>query len=145
MSKILLVSNSGDVVGGGEISLYFLIKYLDERRFQPVVLCPGRGRFFSKIEALGIQPKLLKMPSLKGKGLLSLPKTVQQLSRLVRREEIRLIHGNGSRCSIYAGLAARLTHVPLLWHVRIQDREPLTEWIRRCLALRSMGVKSGKN
>jgi len=127
MRKILLVSNSGDVVGGGEISLYFLIKHLDKCRFQPVVLCPDRGRFFSKVEALGIQPKLLKMPSLKGKGLLLLPKTVQQLSRLVRREKIRLIHGNGSRCSIYAGLAARLTHVPLLWHVRIMDREPLLD------------------
>jgi len=127
MSKILLVSNPSDVFGGGEVSLYFLIKYLDKCRFQPVVLCSDRGRFFSKIEALGIQPKLLKMPSLKGKGLLFLPKTVQQLSRLVSQEKIRLIHGNASRCSLYAGLAARLSHVPLLWHVRITDREPLLD------------------
>jgi len=44
--------------------------------------------------------------------------------RLLARERVSLVHAHGSRGALYAGLAGRWLGVPLVWHVRVDDRDP---------------------
>ena len=45
------------------------------------------------------------------------------LIRLIDDYEIALIHTDGPRNTFYAGLAAKLKHRPLVWHIRSSERD----------------------
>ena len=137
MKTILFVSNFGDIVGGGEISFYQLVKHLNLSKFRRFVVCPDKGELYTQIEDLGISPDIVRMPRLKGIGLLSLPVSVWRFMFLVKRLNIHLLHANGSRCMIYAGLAGRFARVPVVWHIRIMDKDRLLD---RFLAMLSSKI-----
>lgn len=127
MKTILFVSNFGTFLGGGEISLFDLIRRLDSSQFERVVVCPEKGEFYSQIESLGIPVQVTEMPGLKGAGLFSLPFSVRQLLALIKMREVEIIHANGSRCMIYAGLAGRLAGLPVIWHLRVPGKDPILD------------------
>ena len=127
MKTVLFVSNFGTFLGGGEVSLYELIRTLDSSQFRCVVVCPEKGEFFSQVESLGIPVQVVKMPSLKGPGLFSLPSSVQELLALIKMQEVDIIHANGSRCMIYAGLVGRLARLPIIWHLRVAEKDPVLD------------------
>ena len=127
MKNILFVSNFGGFFGGGEVSLFELIRGLDSSQFGRVVVFPEKGDFYSQVESLGIPVQVVKMPSLKGLGLFSLPSSVRQFLALIKKRDVELIHANGTRCMIYAGLVGYLARLPVLWHVRVMDKDPLLD------------------
>ena len=129
-----MVSNSGSVVGGGEISFWQLIKGLDRSRFEPVVACPGKGDFCDLIEKLGTEYVLVDIPTFRGFGLFSLPGSVRRMARLIKGSRVDLVHANGSRCMITAGLAGLFTKTPVIWHVRVMQRAPLLDRLLGALA-----------
>lgn len=124
------------MIGGGEVSLVQLVQHLDASKYQPVVLSPEEGAFSEKIKSAGIRSAILPMPSLKGAGLFRLPRRVQELAELSRKYDIGILHANGSRSMIYGGLAARWAGIPIVWHVRIMDREPILDFCLGTLATR---------
>jgi glycosyltransferase involved in cell wall biosynthesis len=134
MKTVLFVSNFGTFFGGGEVSLFQLMRGLDSSQFASVLICPERGEFCSRAESSQIPVQVVRMPSLKGLGLFSLPSSVWKLLSLIKKQEIEIIHANGSRCMIYAGLSGKLSGVPVIWHVRATDTDPLLD---RFLALLS--------
>lgn len=127
MKTILFVSNFGTFLGGGEVSLYELIRTLDSSQFRCVVVFPEKGEFYSQVESLGIPVQVAKMPSLKGSGLFSLPSSVRRFLALIRQRDVEIIHANGPRCMIYAGLVGRLARLPVIWHVRVMDKDPILD------------------
>jgi len=127
MKTVLLVSNFGTFFGGGEVSLFQLIGGLDSSQFAPVLVCPETGEFYSRVESLGIPVQVVRMPSLKGPGLFSLPSSVRKLLTLIKQQEVEIIHANSSRCMIYAGLSGKLSGVPVVWHVRVTDTDPILD------------------
>jgi glycosyltransferase involved in cell wall biosynthesis len=55
-----------------------------------------------------------------------------QLTRLIRRERIALVHANSNTAQIYAGPAARLSGVPCIWHTRdLVNLGLLGPWLNR--------------
>ena len=133
-SRVLMVSNSSRVVGGGEISFWQLIKRLDRAHFEPVVVCPGKGPFCDLIEQLGTEYVLVDIPRFRGFGLFLLPRSVRDLQRLIKATRADLVHANGSRCMIAAGLAGLFARTPVLWHVRIIQRDGMLDWMLAALA-----------
>jgi len=136
MKKILFVSNNGGFYGGGEISLFELIKNLDSSKFDSVVVFSQKGNFYSQIADLGIIARVVRMPSLKGPGLLSLPFSGRQLLAVIREHDTDVIHANSSRSMIYAGLVGRLARVPVIWHVRVMDLDPILDPVLAMLSTR---------
>ncbi len=147
--RILAISNSGDIIGGGEISFCQMVSRLDRERFEVTVMCPSPGgvwellgREWEKgVTAEGAEggrrghgKEVFEMPGLKGVGLLRLPGRVLKLARLIRRRGYDLVYANGSRCMVYAGLAARMISCPVVWHVRILDEERLDRLLSRLAA-----------
>lgn len=136
-SPVLLVSNHGDIVGGGEESLLTLLKGLDRSRWSPRVVVPGEGVVAARCRALGLSTHVIPLPSLRRPG----PAMLQSLAamrRLVQETGATLLHANGSRAMFYAGLAGRRTGRPVIWHLRILEADPTLDWLLVRLATRTI-------
>ena len=129
--NILYLANSGNIIGGGQISIRTLLEGLDEKKYHPLVVCPTRGNLVDELNNLGIETTIIKMESLRKLNVLSWFNTIFKLIRLIKRRNLDLIHSNGSRPTIYGGIAARITQTPLIWHVRIADTD---KWVDKVLA-----------
>ena len=120
-TKILYVSHSSRI-GGAEVCLLTLIKYLDKNFFEPVVVFPTPGPLRKQIEQLGVRTYITPLEwwvraerefAYKGNPL---SRRVQALARIIEREKPHIVHTNTS--VIWEGaLAAQLRGVPHLWHI----------------------------
>jgi glycosyltransferase involved in cell wall biosynthesis len=137
LKRVLFVENSGDIVGGGQISLLALMQYLDRQVYEPLCVCPGEGSMTAAVRQAGIPVRIVEQPQLRLHTCRAVVGAVWRLSRLVQREHIELIHANGSRCMFYAGLAGKLARVPVVWHVRVLEQDG---WWDRLLALLSARI-----
>lgn len=117
--RVLLVENSASLRGGGQVSFLDLMGRIDRKRYEPIAAAPDEGDFLDAVRAQGIPAFVLPMPSLRGLGFLSLPRSLWIWKRFLHRHAIDLIHANGTRAMIYAGLAGRFSRRPVLWHVRV--------------------------
>jgi len=118
MIRILFVDHA-EALGGAERSLLLLLEHLDKTRFFPVLAC-NPGPLADAARGLGVQVELVSMSRLRKDitAPLRLWRGTRALIRLIRREQMDLVHSNVMRASLYAGLAAWLTARPLIWHVR---------------------------
>lgn len=116
--RIALIFNHPFFLGGGEISLFELIKNIDRTRFEPIVIVPRVGQVKNKFRAINIEVYVSPLPSLKsifnGQPFVALI----NLLKFARKYNIEIIHANGSRACIYGGLAGRILRIPVIWHVR---------------------------
>jgi glycosyltransferase involved in cell wall biosynthesis len=123
--RILLV-NHVSRIGGAERSLLDLVRHLDRTRFEPQVALPADGELPAKLKELGITCHFLPLrrlhrtynPFALAGAAISVSAVAGQLARLIRREQIALVHANSTTAQLYAGSAARQSGVPCLWHVR---------------------------
>ncbi len=125
-ASILVVSNHGAVVGGGELSLLDLLRGLDRDRWAPVLVVPEDGEVATRGRDLDLPVHVIPLPPLRRPGPGSV-RSVSALVRLSRAGDAALIHANGSRAMAYAAVAGRLTARPTLWHVRVADRDGLVD------------------
>lgn len=123
---ILVVSNHGHIVGGGELSLLSLLAGLDRARWAATVVVPSDEAVASRARALGLPVHVVPLPTLRRPGP-AIVRSVLALRRLVAATRAALIHANGSRAMAYAGLAGRLAGRPVVWHVRVAERDPFLD------------------
>ncbi len=132
-STVLVVSNHGEIVGGGEVSLLALLEHLDRSRWQPAVVVPVEGTVAVRCRNLDLPVHVIPLPALR-RPQLPVVNAVFALRRLIRGVNACLLHANGSRAMWYAGLAGRLAHRPAIWHVRVADAEPVPDRILAALS-----------
>jgi len=119
--NLLFFSMSGEMLGGGQKSLFLLLERLDRKKYKPFLIYPTYGNFTKKVEQLGIETSLLKTGSLKYLNIFSFAATIRKLIKFIKQNDIDLIHTDAPRQTFYAGIAAKLTKIPLVWHVRVSD------------------------
>jgi len=61
--RILYIEGTGNLEGGGQISLLELLKKLNRKKFEPVVICPFKGNLTSRLESMGIKTIIVPMSS----------------------------------------------------------------------------------
>jgi glycosyltransferase involved in cell wall biosynthesis len=120
-------------MGGGEVALLNLVKYLDRRRYEPVVLVGADGPLVSRLQEAGVETHVLavdprigrtRKDSLGGGTILRLGNVVRglafarKLSRFIRAGGFNVVHTNSLKSDVLGGIAARLAGVPVVWHVR---------------------------
>lgn len=118
---------------GAQVGLFHLLQNLDRTQFLPLVVCPGEGVFTERIRKLGVEVVIVPLPpdlvAMGGKLLYSsLPQRffqfgrllpqVWQLSKLIKSRQVQLMHCNLTRSILSSGWAAKLTGIPLIWHVK---------------------------
>jgi glycosyltransferase involved in cell wall biosynthesis len=115
----VLFVDPSTALGGAEHSLLLLLEHLDRDRFSPQ-LATQPGELAREARARDVTVHEVPLPQLRGQpsALGRLPRGAASLSGIVRDEGIALLHANTLRAGAYAGVAARLAHRPLLWHVR---------------------------
>src|SRR5262249_59391970 len=132
-ASILVVSNHGAVVGGGELSLLDLLRGLDRDRFAPVLAVPEDGDVAMRARELDLPVHVVPLPPLRRPGPGAI-RSAWALARLSRDADAALIHANGTRAMAYAAAARRLAAPPTLSHVRIAERDGLADRALRAAA-----------
>jgi glycosyltransferase involved in cell wall biosynthesis len=120
---VLYITAQGNVMGGGEVSLLNLLKYLDRERFTPLVVFPSEGLLFQAVRKMNIKTKVIALKPLKKMHLFSFIRGVTKLFCFVRKEKIDIIHSNAaaSRESIYSAVVAKLARIPFIYHARVLE------------------------
>ena len=130
--KVLFFDHTAKL-GGGELALLHLLRYLDKRRFQPVVVLGEEGPLAEKLRESKIETCILPLgsgiadtrkDSLGVNSLLQLRAIwaalfyCWKLTRFIKLRNIDLVHTNSLKADIIGGVSARLAGVPVVWHVR---------------------------
>src|SRR5207302_358579 len=92
----------------------------------PVLVVPEEGAVAARGRGLDLPVHVIPLPTVRRPGPGSL-RSVRALTSLARATDAGAIHANGSRAMAYAGVAGRLAARPVLWHVRIADRDRLMD------------------
>jgi glycosyltransferase involved in cell wall biosynthesis len=140
--NILYLINTPHIKGGGEISLLNLLKKIDRKSYNPIAVCPSEGGMSSAIKDMNIPVEIVSMKRLRYFNLYSLVAGVRKLIQIINAQDIGIIHANGSRCMIYGGIAGRIKRIPVIWHVRIVERDNLLDRILSILADRIIVISN---
>jgi glycosyltransferase involved in cell wall biosynthesis len=131
--KRILYLDHTAAMGGGEIAIYNVIRYLDRSRYHPIACLFAEGPLADQLRAAGVETHVLsldrsvstvKKDSLGLRSLLHLGTTLKTLgfiwtiARFIRETKPDLVHTNSLKADIIGGLAARIARVPVVWHVR---------------------------
>ena len=130
--RVLFV-NPGRALGGAEHSLLLLLQGVRTRGIEANVAVFGKGPFRDRLLALGIPTEDVGLPRwtraagryllpggpLGGAALVmgGLPAALR-LASVARRIKADVIHTNGMKAHLLAGLSGRLTGLPVVWHLR---------------------------
>lgn len=128
--RVLFVEGTGDFLGGGQISLYELLRHLDRSVVEPFLVCPGEGTLASSAADLGIPVTCLPLVPARTQWM-RFVQSLFRFRRLLRELHPDVVHANTSRAMLYGGLAALATGIPVIWHVRVIESEG---WYDRLLA-----------
>ena len=92
------------IVGGTERFLFNLIRYMDKRKFEPVILSYGRGRVTSLFKLLGIRIEVINSKS---------PQAFKNLAAILKEWKIDI--AQSSHYYPMLAVSARIAGVPHIW------------------------------
>jgi len=130
--NILYTTSFGHMRGGGQWSLYYLIKHLNKDVFRPTVLCPDEGELTAKMRGAGAEVICFNVGRIRYLN----PFVINRLITIIKEKQIALIHTDSSTETFYAGIAARLMRIPLVWHIRVSEEEWILDRVLSPLATR---------
>ena len=119
MNNILYTTSFSTMAGGGQWSLYYLIKHLNKNLFHPVVLCPEEGELAQKMKSIGAEVIFLQTGRIRNLS----PSIVKKFLSIIKDRNITIIHTDSTTETFYAGIAAKIMHIPLIWHIRSSQKE----------------------
>lgn len=122
--RVLLFSSFADRGRGGQESLFHLASGLDSDRFSPCVLVPVEGSLAQSLRARGIDVRVLDLPGIRSGGVLRVASGLRRLLALVDTLNVDILHTDGPRNTLYAGVVGRLRRKPVVWHVRAFAADP---------------------
>lgn len=122
-NKILYTTSFPDVWGGGQIGLLLFLERLEREKFVPLLVVPAEGEVAERARAIGCDVRVFPLPRLRT-GPAILP-VILRFRRLLKTERVSLIHTDDPRSTLYALLARTGLGIPLFWHIRDEQRDPL--------------------
>jgi glycosyltransferase involved in cell wall biosynthesis len=139
---VLYITAQGNFIGGGEVSLLNLLKYLNRERFTPLVVFPSEGSLFQAARKMNIKTEVITLKPLRKLHLFSFIRGVARLFSFVKKEKVDIIHSNAaaSRESIASAVVAKLAGIPFIYHARVLESSKgiekfLTRFSTRIMAI----------
>ena len=129
MNPIVVAELAGSAsYGGGERYLELLCEHLDSSRFRPILICPEAGSFVGRMQARGVDVRVVQLEPLVN------PLALMRLVRLLAQEQVAILQTHGTRANVYGRVAGWLAGVPVVVstvHNSIADYEGsgLKRWI----------------
>ncbi len=121
---ILFVHASSDLYGSDKVLLDLLLN-LDQARFRPIVILPGKGPLFDSIQHAGIEVHDLPLARVARSGFsiagvatlaMKIMVSVRAISKAVAGRKIDIVHSN-TLAVVSGAIWAMLTKTRHLWHV----------------------------
>ena len=94
--------------GGAETVFIQLIGNLDRTKFTPIVVLPSKGWIYEQLTKLDIKPIIINM-----EGTLN-TQYLRSLIRIIRKNNIKLIHSHLFGSNIYCSIAGLITRTPVV-------------------------------
>jgi glycosyltransferase involved in cell wall biosynthesis len=132
--RIGFFSNHATVVGGGEISFIDLVDSLRRHGVTPRVFVPGKGEVFDRLCARNLHPCIYALPPIRLSTLPRLFYAFIMMMVIILRNKLQIVHVNGARCMLLVGAASLVCRIPVVWHVRVMERDRHLDRIRAALA-----------
>ena len=129
--RVMLFDHTAQL-GGGEIALLDMVRFFDRSKVTPIIVLGSDGplaerlRGIAEVHILELTSKVLNKRKdtlgsaslLEIKSIVHAAAYVHQLTEFIRTNHIALIHTNSLKADILGGIAGRLTHTPVIWHIR---------------------------
>ena len=103
-------------IGGAENSLHLLLRTLNRTNVRPLFAGPAEGPFPTMLAKEGVP--VFSVPFGPLKNIPQVICSVLRLRRIIREQEVEILHSNGPQTNVCAGLAGWLEGIPAVWHVR---------------------------
>jgi len=136
--KVLFYNHTGQVSGAERVLLMILAR-LDQRRFEPLVICPEQGPLRKMVTTLGapvqsvpgLEARFTWRVDLLLRYLKSFFLVILQLRRKVVSTRPDLIHANSIRAGLVATAATLGLETRVVWHLHdLLPRHPLSTGVR---------------
>jgi glycosyltransferase involved in cell wall biosynthesis len=113
---------------GAEIALFHLLTRVN-KPIQPIVFLAEEGPLASKLQEAGIEVRIVPLDEKVRKrnrnsvnlqlisSAFSMIKYGSVLARMLKEEQVTCIHTNSLKSAIYGAIAAKLSALPLVWHI----------------------------
>jgi len=124
--KFILFLEQFSKISGGQKVLLNILAGLDRDKYLPYVGIPEKGELSDELEKLGVNYFILPLGSYSPgrKNILDIISylfrslfLIPRLVRIIRSYKINLIYANAPRTYLWATLAAKLTRIPIIWHL----------------------------
>jgi len=131
---ILFISSRSDIAGG-ENYLLSVMRHLDRRRFEPLVLLPGIGKFSAALQSLSVATEIIEVDYSSitqqqpwYKLMEGTDRRIKRIIEIIRMNDVRLVHTNSNKI-IDGAFAARFAGIPHLYlaHIEYQPNMPIFE------------------
>jgi len=134
--KNIVFLDEGRGIGGAEINLINILRFLDKNSFYPHVILSCRNKFYTLMDESKIEITVLSTPpflstsfefgtirifnffSILYDVLLILYKSLKLYIFLLTNNNISILQTCGVFEHIYGGMAARLAGIPCVWHLQ---------------------------
>ena len=115
----------GDSIGGSHLSSIELIKKLDKKKFEAIILLNKRDILYRHLVKEGLKPRILKLAGLVGKkkGLLLnsiiIFRNILKITPYINKKKVDIVHLNDSSAGLSWILPTKISKAKLVWHQRI--------------------------
>ena len=114
----VLFVNTPRITGGAEVSLLTTIVNLDASRYRPSLLTPPNSMLIEQAKAIGLELHIIDFPWLSRKRPWIYLNSIHRIAKLIKKQDIGLIHTNCDFSPSYIQRACRLTQTPYISHIR---------------------------
>jgi len=102
-------------LGGAEQCVLLLGRHHDRTRWTPLIYCLSDGPLVSELRAAGVTCYVPDLARPRLKDPASVFRTVLDIVRVIRREQIDLVHSVMGYAHLFGGIASKIASVPELW------------------------------
>ncbi|MCP4253190.1 MAG: glycosyltransferase family 4 protein [Candidatus Scalindua sp.] len=118
----ILYLHNESIMGGAEISLLNLVKRLNRELFTPHFACSKEGPFIDELRKLKLPPDFVQFPGIRWPNPVRICNTIRNLTGIIKKKQINLIHSNQPRSNLFGAIAAKINGVPIVWHERCLEK-----------------------
>lgn len=136
--KILYLHANNNDVGGADFCLFKLADELDKEMFEPIVALSKKTEIYDLYINAGIKTVIIGMERIKKsknplyyfKLLLNFPITLFKISKLIKSENIDIIHGN-DLLDIYGPIVGKISNIKSIQYIRWILVSPI--WLKKII------------
>jgi glycosyltransferase involved in cell wall biosynthesis len=116
--RVLYFNSWSTAHGGSSTSLLDIVRALDRRRFEPLVVCPGPGELPTRLSEIGVPVVTHPLSRLNREEAWKFLREVPWYLGLLHREQVSLVHGNTSSSRRSLLQATAIARLPYVQHIR---------------------------